>query len=129
MLGCFLKRVPAGKCRECLDGPHYRHGTNREAEMCPHERSVDRANGVFLTHLPPSERSVDRANGLFPAHLPRPDMSLLRQRLKVPGARIPEIHSGFSTYNVMITSKLSDLSVPQHLWFYITMSRAVVKTL
>lgn len=111
MLGCFLKRVPAGKCRECLDGPHYRHGTNREAEMCPRERSVD------------------RANGLFPAHLPRPDMSLLRQRLKAPGARIPEIDSGFSTYNVMITSKLSGLSVPQHLWFYITMSRAVVKTL
>lgn len=48
MLGCFLKTVPAGKCRECLDGPHYRHDTNRESEMCLVERSVDRASGLFI---------------------------------------------------------------------------------
>lgn len=54
---------------------------------------------------------IEPVDYLFPAHLPRPGMSLLRQRLKAPGARIPEIHSGFFTYNVVITSKLSDLSV------------------
>lgn len=86
-----LRTVSAGKCRECLDGPHYRHGTNREAGMWP------------------DERSVDRVIGLLPVHLPRPAVSSLRQRLRAHGARIPEIHSGLTTYNFVITSKLYDL--------------------
>jgi hypothetical protein len=91
VLGFSLRTEPTGKYIECLDGPHYRHGTSREV-------------GVW-----PGERSVGRTNGLSPAHIPSPDMGSPRQRLRVHGTRTPEIHSSFTAYYSVITANYMTL--------------------